>query len=78
MTLPLLRSSLAALSIMAGLPGAWASDSPDAVFDRDVAAVHSGDMAMVRTLIAPGIERSDFAGCRAAMDNPACLARRRP
>lgn len=48
--------------------------TPDAVFDRYVAAVHRGDMAAVRALIAPDVERSDFPGCRAEMDNPACLA----
>jgi SnoaL-like domain len=70
----LLRRSLATLSLLAGACGAWAADLPDAVFDRYVAAVHAGDMATVRTLIAPDVERSDFVGCRPEMDNPACLA----
>jgi ketosteroid isomerase-like protein len=50
------------------------SASPSAVFDRYVAAVHAGDMAAVRALIGPEVERSDFAGCRPEMDNPSCLA----
>lgn len=48
--------------------------SPSAVFDRYVAAVHAADMAAVRALISPDVERSDFAGCRPEMDNAACLA----
>ncbi|MBT9487069.1 MAG: nuclear transport factor 2 family protein [Rubrivivax sp.] len=47
---------------------------PSAVFDRYVAAVHAADMVAVRALIAPGVERSDFPGCRPEMDNPTCLA----
>jgi hypothetical protein len=66
--------SLATLSIVAGTSGAWATESPDAVFDRYVVAVHAGDMAAVRSLIAPDVERSDFVGCRPEMDNPTCLA----
>lgn len=69
-----LLHSLASVSMMAGASGAMASDSPDAVFDRYVAAVHAGDMATVRALIAPDVERSDFVGCRPEMDNPTCLA----
>jgi hypothetical protein len=41
----LLRHSLLGLSILAGSSGAGAAESPDAVFDRYVAAVHTGDMA---------------------------------
>lgn len=70
----LLRHSLLGLSIVASASGACAAESPDAVFDRYVAAVHAGDMAAVRALIAPDVERSDFVGCRPEMDNPACLA----
>ena len=70
----LLRHSLLGLSIVASASGAGAAESPDAVFDRYVAAVHAGDMATVRALIAPDVERSDFVGCRPEMDNPACLA----
>lgn len=70
----LLRQSLLGLSIVASASGAGAAESPDAVFDRYVAAVHAGDMAAVRALIAPDVERSDFVGCRPEMDNPACLA----
>ena len=70
----LLRRSLLGLSLLAGASGAGAAASPDAVFDRYVAAVHAGDMATVRALIAPDVERSDFVGCRPEMDNPACLA----
>ena len=39
-----------------------------------VAAVHAGDMTAVRALIAPDVERSDFVGCSAEMDNQTCLA----
>jgi hypothetical protein len=67
------RHSLAALTLAVS-PVAWSADSPDAVFDRYVAAVHAGDMAKVRALISPDVERSDFVGCRPDMDNPACLA----
>ena len=70
----LLRRSLLGLSLLAGASGAGAAASPDAVFDRYVAAVHAGDMATVRALIAPDVERSDYVGCRPEMDNPACLA----
>jgi hypothetical protein len=73
MTLSLWRHPLAALAL-ATSSMAWAADTPDAVFDRYVTAVHAGDMAKVRTLIAPDVERSDFVGCRPDMDNPACLA----
>lgn len=70
----LFRHSLLGLSIVASASGAGAAESPDAVFDRYVTAVHAGDMATVRALIAPDVERSDFVGCRPEMDNPACLA----
>lgn len=70
----LLRHSLLGLSIVASASGAGAAESPDTVFDRYVAAVYAGDMAAVRALIAPDVERSDFVGCRPEMDNPACLA----
>ncbi|HSV46225.1 MAG TPA: nuclear transport factor 2 family protein [Ramlibacter sp.] len=63
-----------ALSLVAGTSVACAAESPDAVFDRYVAAVHAGDMATVRALIAPDVERSDYVGCRPEMNNPACLA----
>lgn len=65
--------SLIALSIAFGVSGAIATETPDAVFDRYVSAVHAADMAAVRTLIAPDVERSDFVGCRPEMDNPAGL-----
>lgn len=74
MTHSSLRKTLVALAIGAATSFAWASESPDAVFDRYVAAVHAGDMAAVRALIAPDVERSDFVGCRPEMNNPACLA----
>lgn len=70
----LFRHSLLGLSIVAASSGAGAAESPDAVFDRYVAAVHAGDMATVRALIAPDVERSDYVGCRPEMDNPTCLA----
>lgn len=74
MTHSSLRKTLVALSLVAGTSAAWAAESPDAVFDRYVAAVHAGDMATVRALIAPDVERSDYVGCRPEMNNPACLA----
>jgi ketosteroid isomerase-like protein len=69
-----LLHALASFSVVAGGSGAMAADLPGAVFDRYVAAVHAGDMAAVRALISPDVERSDFVGCRAEMDNPTCLA----
>ncbi|MDO9201134.1 MAG: nuclear transport factor 2 family protein [Hydrogenophaga sp.] len=69
-----LLHSLATFSIVTGASVAMAADSPDAVFDRYVVAVHAGDMAAVRSLISPDVERSDFVGCRPEMDNPTCLA----
>ena len=54
--------------------GASAQPSPAQVLDRYIAAVHAQDMAAVKTLIAPDVQRSDFPGCQPAMDNPACLA----
>lgn len=69
-----LLHSLATFSIVYGASGAMAAESPDAVFDRYVTAVHAGDMVAVRALIAPDVERSDFVGCRPEMDNPTCLA----
>jgi len=66
--------SLATLSLALGVSGAMASDLPDAVFDRYVDAVHAADMAAVRAMISPDVERSDFAGCKPEMDNPTCLA----
>lgn len=65
---------LGLLAALVQAPAVHAADAPDAVFDRYVAAVHAGDMAAVRALIAPDVERSDFPGCRAEMSNPACLA----
>jgi hypothetical protein len=50
------------------------SPQPAAVLDSYIAAVHAGDMAAVRALIAPEVERSDFPGCTPSMDNPSCLA----
>ena len=74
MTYALLRRSLTVVTLLAGSSAASALDSPVEVFNRYMAAVHAGDMAAVRALIAPDVERSDFAGCLAEMDNPACLA----
>lgn len=48
--------------------------TPSEVFDRYLIAVHAGDMGAVRAMIAPDVERSDFVGCQAEMDNPTCLA----
>lgn len=69
-----LRSLLCGLAVVLALPQARAADTPEAVFDRYVVAVHAADMNAVRALIAPDVERSDFPGCRAEMDNAACLA----
>jgi hypothetical protein len=69
-----LLHSLATFSIVSGASGAMAAESPDAVFNRYVTAVHAGDMVAVRALIAPDVERSDFVGCRPEMDNLTCLA----
>ncbi len=74
MTHALLRRSLTVVTLLAGSSAASAMDSPVDVFNRYMAAVHAGDMTAVRALIAPDVERSDFAGCLAEMDNPACLA----
>jgi hypothetical protein len=65
---------LAAFSIAVGASGAIATESPDAVFDRYVSAVHAVDMVAVRALISPDVERSTFVRCRPEMDNPTCLA----
>lgn len=62
------------LMLAAGPGAARAAESASAVFDRYVAAVHAGDIGAVRALIAPGVERSDFVGCRPEMDNGARLA----
>ncbi|MBL8303969.1 MAG: nuclear transport factor 2 family protein [Ideonella sp.] len=69
-----LAAFLSTLALAASAGGAHAADTPEAVFDRYVAAVHAGDMAGIRALISPRVERSDFPGCRPEMDNPACLA----
>jgi hypothetical protein len=70
---PFLRL-LVGLSIAVGASGATATESPDAVFDRYVKAVHTADMAAVRALIAPDVERSNFRRCTPEMNNPTCLA----
>ncbi|MFP8777302.1 nuclear transport factor 2 family protein [Hydrogenophaga sp. RWCD_12] len=75
MNASLMRRPLVALCLTLGVATtAWSADSPDTVFDRYVTAVHAGDMAAVRALIAPDVERSDFVGCRPEMDHPSCLA----
>lgn len=50
-----------------------ASPSPTDVFERYVNAANNGDMTSIASLIAPDVERSDFIGCTAEMDNPSCL-----
>ncbi len=62
------------LGLRPGLAQAQAQPRPAQVFERYTAAVHAGDLAAVRSLIAADVERSDFVGCRPEMDNPACLA----
>jgi hypothetical protein len=66
--------AVAAATFAGGAGAAPVSAAPGEVFDRYLAAVHAADMPAVRALIAPDVERSDFAGCRPEMDNPACLA----
>ena len=63
---------LAMLSTASAMGGS--TSVVDEVFDRYLIAVHAGDMDAVRAMIAPDVERSDYAGCRAEMDNPTCLA----
>lgn len=79
---PRLALRAAALSLVASLwlplAGARAQTPPavptaEQVFERYLAAVHAGDRAAVRALIAPDVERSDFRGCRPEMDNVNCL-----
>lgn len=65
---------LAALCAACAATPPSTAPSPAEVFDRYVSAVHAADMPAVRALISPEVERSDFAGCRPEMDNPACLA----
>ena len=74
MTFKLLLPSMAVLFAVCAATSPAPAPSPAEVFDRYLAAVHAADMAAVRGLISPGVERSDFAGCRPEMDNPACLA----
>ncbi|URI07256.1 hypothetical protein MW290_01110 [Aquincola tertiaricarbonis] len=62
------------LGLLTGAAVAQPGATPDQVFDRYAQAVHAGDMAAVRALIAPDVERSDFVGCQPQMDNPTCLA----
>lgn len=50
-----------------------ASPSPTEVFEQYVKAANNGDMAKIASLIADDVERSDFIGCTAEMDNPTCL-----
>lgn len=69
-----LVSWAAVLCMGCSATGPSPSATPSAVFDRYVEAVHAADLAAVRALIAPDVERSDFAGCRPEMDNPSCLA----
>ncbi len=64
----------AATVLTAGNALAQPAPNADAVFDRYVDAVHAADMAAVRALISPEVERSDFVGCRPEMSNPGCLA----
>lgn len=87
--LPRPRAALLTAGLLAGLccaspavhaqapaPTAATAAAPSAaqVFERYLAAVHAGDRAAVRALIAPDVERSDYRGCRPEMDNPSCLA----
>lgn len=70
----LFSSAIATLCVACSTAGPAAPPSPSEVFDHYVAAVHAADMDALRALIAPDVERSDFAGCRPAMDNATCLA----
>lgn len=70
------KKSLIASPLLAACALAHAATpaEPQAVFGRYVQAVHAADMAAVRALIAPDVERSDYPACTAQMDNAACLA----
>jgi hypothetical protein len=74
MNLRSLAPVLAASCVACSTVGQGAVPSASEVFDRYVSAVHAADMKAVRALISPEVERSDFAGCRPEMGNPACLA----
>ena len=66
--------TVATMIVAAGGSNAHAGASATEVFERYVAAANAGDMAAVKALISPEVERSDFVGCQAEMDNPSCLA----
>ncbi|TXT39977.1 MAG: hypothetical protein FD135_1729 [Comamonadaceae bacterium] len=66
--------TLTTMIVVASGGHAHAGTSATEVFERYVTAANAGDMAAVKTLISPDVERSDFVGCRPEMDNPSCLA----
>jgi hypothetical protein len=68
-----LRSYIYASILLGTATSALAAPSPADVFNRYVIAANAGDMAAIRDLIAPDVERSDFVGCSPEMDNPSCL-----
>lgn len=68
-----LRSCIYGTILLGTATSALAAPSPTEVFNRYVIAANAGDMAAIRDLIAPDVERSDFVGCSPAMDNPSCL-----
>jgi hypothetical protein len=69
---PLRHYLFASVLLGTGTP-ALATPSSTEVFNRYIEAANAGDMGTIATLIAPDVERSDFVGCRAEMDNPSCL-----
>ena len=70
----LMTWAVATMVLAAGGGSAYAGVSASDVFERYVSAANAGDMAAVKALISPEVERSDFVGCRPEMDNPSCLA----
>jgi hypothetical protein len=70
----LMTWTVATMVVVSGGGSAHAAVSAPEVFERYITAANSGDMAVVKALISPEVERSDFVGCRPEMDNPSCLA----
>lgn len=54
-------------------PSPAGTESPTSLFARYVAAANTGNLAAIRDMIAPDVERSDFVGCSPDMDNATCL-----
>lgn len=54
-------------------PSSTGAESPASFFARYVAAANTGNLAEIRDMISPDVERSDFVGCSPDMDNATCL-----